>query len=157
MKLSFHAILFILILLCCFSCSNDQTPGSIVKSYVDSIEEAAESRNARKVRSLIAKNYRDENKRTEKDISMVVSSYLLRNKSIHILKKISEVEQRSANSISAVILAAISGTQISDVSSLTGMNADIYWFEIVIVDEDGTWKLASASWRQALVSDFLHD
>lgn len=157
LKTALFSFLAILALFFLYSCSEKQSPESILADYADSIEEAAESGNARKIRSLISQNYRDEKQRTAKEISTVVSGYLLHNKSIHILKKITEVKQLSDRSISATILAAVSGTPLSDVSFLSRSNADIYWFEIVIVDEDETWRLASSSWRQALVSDFLPD
>ena len=157
LKTPFYLLLAILPALLFSACSDNQSAESIVASYANSIEEAAESGNGRKIRSLISTNYRDEKQRTKKELSTVVSGYLLRNRSIHILKKITFVEQRPDHSISATILAAISGTPIPDVTSLPGINADIYWFEIVIADEEGTWRLTSSSWRQAMVSDFLPD
>ena len=149
--------LSLILVFCCSSCSNEQSPENIVKSFAESVEEAAESGNGRKLRSLISENYHDEKQRTAHDISAIASSYLFRNRSIHILKKMTEIKPLPDHSISATILAAISATPVSDIYALPGVNADIYWFDVIIVEDGGSWKLVSSSWRQALVSDFLPD
>jgi len=37
------------------------------------------------------------------------------------------------------------------------LKADIYWFDIVLVQEGGDWKLLEAYWRQAMVDDFFRE
>ena len=59
--------------------------------------------------------------------------------------------------IQARVLTAFAARPIMDKSVLGRMQADIYWFDITLVEESGGWKLVAALWQQAKVEDFFEN
>jgi len=123
--------------------------------FVTACVEAVEENNGRQLRSLIAERYKDMEGRVKKDIAATASGYLLRNRSIYCYTLTDKVILHEDASISARILAALAAQPITDVSHLPEMNGDFYWFDIRIGQEDSEWKLVEASWRRAMLNDFL--
>lgn len=136
------------------SCS-PTPPKVIINDFLETVENAAENNHARILINLISENYQDTHARTRKDISAYIIGYLFRNKSIHIIYKITSVNQETEDTISATLIAALAGKPIDNDELLVSLHADIYWFDITIHKESGDWKLIYSTWRQAMVEDFI--
>jgi len=78
----------------------------------------------------------------------------MRSKSIHVLLRLHSASQVE-DGIQAKVLVALAARPIDDPALLPRLNADIYWFDIVLKKSDGDWKLLSAVWHQAMVDDFV--
>jgi hypothetical protein len=150
-----HLCLLVLISALLLGGCGSSEPEQIVAEFVTQTEEAIEARKGRAVRALISESYLDEQNRTKADLAGVATGYLLSNRSIYVLSRISEVIPIDEKTIQATVLAAFTGSPVGDAAGLPDINADIYWFDITIVEEDGDWKLSRAGWRQAMVEDFL--
>ncbi len=138
------------------ACSEEQGPEAIARSFIAACEEAARERQVRDLRALIAEDYTDPAGRTARDVLAVAAGYLMRNRSVHIYTRLQTAAELDGR-IEATVLAALAGRPISDVSVLPSINADLYRFELELVEEKGDWRLASATWRTALVDDFFSD
>lgn len=149
------AVLLLLVMI--WACTAESTPEAIVSAFRDMVEEAVEEGNSRALRKLISEQYRDDRGRTKAELGSIAAGYLLRNRSVHVLSRVATVERPDERTIEATILAAFSSRPIKEPSRLPSLNADIYWFEITLEEEDGDWLLRSAGWRQAMVDDFLGD
>jgi hypothetical protein len=138
------------------ACSEEQGPEAIARSFVAACEEAAQERRLRDLRDLIAEDYSDPAGRTAQDVLAVAAGYLMRNRSVHIYTRLQEATEQDGR-IAATVLAALAGRPISDVSVLPSINADLYRFDLELVEQEGDWRLAGATWRTALVDDFFAD
>lgn len=149
-------LLTILTLLLPAACNEEQGPEAIAQSFVAACKEAAQERRLRDLRDLIAEEYADAAGRTAQDVLAVAAGYLMRNRSVHIYTRLQEATEQDGR-IAATVLAALAGRPISDVSVLPSLNADLYRFNLELIEESGAWRLAAATWRTALVDDFFAD
>jgi len=137
------------------SCSSEKTPEIIAADFISLCETAVSKRDARSLRNVISDDYSDNKGRTKKDIAAIASGYLLRNRKIYVFSILDQVFQTEQNNLSVTVLVALAGKPVTDRTILLSMNADMYWFDLVLGQERDGWKLFSATWRQALVEDFL--
>ncbi|MCB2214764.1 hypothetical protein [Desulfofustis glycolicus] len=149
-------LLAVLALLLPAACSEEQGPEAIARSFVAASKEAVQERRLRDLRDLIAEEYADPAGRTAQDVLAVAAGYLMRNRSVHIYTRLQAATEQDGR-IQATVLVALAGRPISDVSMLPSINADLYRFELELVEQEGDWQLASATWRTALVDDFFAD
>jgi len=136
------------------SCSENQTPENLALDFIERAETAVQERNIRDLRTLISTDYQDPEGRSSRDILAIASAYIIRSKSIHVLLRLHSASQVE-DGIQAKVLVALAARPIDDPALLPRLNADIYWFDIVLEKRDGDWKLLSAVWHQAMVDDFM--
>lgn len=147
-------LLLAILLFGLLSCGERPAPETIARGFVDACEEAVQQRRPSALRDLIATDYRDAEGRTGQEVLGIAAGYLLRNRSVHLITRIQSAERRDER-IAATVLAALAGRPVDDVALLPSVDADIYWFDVELVEEDGDWRVISAAWRPALVDDFL--
>ena len=115
------------------SCSTDSSEYQVVENFITYCETAASDRKSRSLKQVISENYRDEQGRSKRDISAIISGYILRNKSIYTYSKIETVSiDEKKDVINATILVALAGRPIKEASFIVDLNADIYRFDIVL-------------------------
>lgn len=146
--LFFISVLFV-------SCSAPPSAEQIVNDFLDKCDSALEKRSSRELRDLIADGYVDSKGRTKRDVAGIAAGYLLRNKAIYSYRLTESVIVNDDESISAEILAALAARPITDISLLPTINSDIYWFEITLARDGKEWKVTEASWKQAMLEDFV--
>jgi hypothetical protein len=136
------------------SCSAEKEPEQIAETFIAGFEETIEKRDVRSIRPYIAEHYRDEKGRSRQDIVATAAGYILRNKSIHIYSKLDSAIQEGAT-IEVRVLAAVAGRPIDDLALLPSLDADMYWVEFSLDTGTGEPLMTQASWRQAMLDDFL--
>lgn len=136
------------------SCSDSEDPQVIAGDFIIKAEAAFEKRSSRALRALVSPIYFDEKERSDQDVIAIGSAYILRASSIHIFFSLESVS-RNEEFINALVLVALASRPIDNRSLLPQINADIYWFDIVLSEYEGTWKLLSADWRQAMLDDVI--
>jgi len=144
----------LLFLLLTSACSKN-SPEQVVEDYLAAATNAFEKRKISDVRALISSQYHDEEQRSYQDVVGTAAAYILGHSSIHTLTRIHSITLQSDGKLAATVLAAMAAKPVTDISTLTTLNADLYWFTILLVEEEGHWLLAKASWRQAMLDDFL--
>ena len=136
------------------SCSNPDTPETVAADFIDRCESIFENRELRTLNKMISERYHDQQGRSKQDIKAIAAAYVFRNRNIHILTRVKSAVKNDGL-INTTILAAIAATPISDSSLLPDLNADMYWFDVSLVEEKGEWLVLALSWRQAMLDDFL--
>ncbi len=139
-----------------FSCSSPSDPEQIASAFIDDAATAFEDRNARALRNLISSDYVDTQNRTGDRVASIGSVYIMRSKSIYLFTEL-ESAVRSGDQVMATVLGAFAARPVESRSLLPQVNADLYWFEITLKEENGEWKLISSSWRQAMLDDVFTD
>ena len=151
----FAALLFSLALLA-VSCNSPTTPEEIASQFIKQSEEAFEERDILGLKKLISSDYRDPQKRTAGDVVSIAAAYIRSSKSIYLFTDLDSAVY-AEDRIQARIIGAFAARPISDPSILGQVQADIYWFDIVLAEENGGWKLVEAQWQQAMVDDFFRE
>jgi hypothetical protein len=137
-------------------CNPESDPELISSIFLEKAEKAFADRSPRSLRELISKDYLDTQQRDAKEISAIGTGYIMRSRSIYLFTDL-ESAVFSGAQIHATVLAAFAARPVSNRSLLPRMDADLYWFEIVLTKESGDWKLLQSSWRQAMLEDVVSD
>lgn len=138
------------------SCAPSSAPEEIAEQFIDQAESAFENRSIKALRKLVSSEYQDERKRDANDIVSIAATYIMRSRSIYLFCDL-ESASRDEERIQATVLAAFASRPVTDRNLLLSLNTDIYFFDILLTEEGGDWKLAAAEWRQAMVEDVMGD
>ena len=149
----YGVVLFISFLLAASCSSPTTTPEEIAGQFIKDSEQAFEERDIFELKKLISSNYGDSQNRSADEIISIAAMYIRSSKSIYLLTDLHSAEYLEER-IQARVLAAFAARPISEPAVLAQMQADIYWFDIELAEENGSWKLTDAQWRQAMVDDF---
>ena len=152
----FLAALVCALFLLMLSCTSPTTPEEIATNFIRESEEAFEERDILGLKKLISPDYRDPLKRNAGDVVSIAAAYIRSAKSIYLYTNLDSATTNDEH-IQARVLAAFGARPISDPSILGQIQADIYWFDIVLAEENDGWKLVEAQWQQAMVDDFFKD
>lgn len=152
----FYSSLLLTLSVLVVSCSSPSTPEQNVSEFIDRSEQAFEDRDIRSLKKLVSMNYRDEQNRAANDVIAIAAAYIRSSKSIYLFTDL-ESAVLEDNLINARVLAAFGSRPAKDRATLLQVDADIYWFDIVLADENGNWRLIKAQWKQAMVDDFFKD
>lgn len=131
------------------------TPEEEIRRTVAEMEKLAEEKDLGKLKGYIAENYSDERRNTKQDLVAYIQFYFLRNKDLHLLLRVDSVEKTEQDYMHAIVLGALTGTEVASASELKGVRASLYRFDLYFSQIDDEWKLAGAEWRQAQLTDFF--
>jgi hypothetical protein len=150
------AVLLLSLLFLVVSCNSQTTPEEITAQFIKESEKAFEDRDILRLRKLVSSQYRDSQDRTAGEVISIAAAYIRSSKSIYLFTDLDSAVY-AEDRIQARIIAAFGARPISDPSILGQIQADIYWFDIVLAQENGGWKMVEAQWQQAMVDDFFRD
>ena len=151
-----HCLFLFLITAALITCSSPSDPEQVASAFIQDAVAAFEDRNSRALRTLISSAYFDSQNRTGDQVASIGSVYIMRSKSIHLFTELDSAV-RSGDQVMATVLGAFAARPVDRRSLLPPVDADLYWFEITLKEENGEWKLVSSSWRQAMLEDIFND
>lgn len=149
-------LLFAAVMMVPVSCSSPAEPEQIALEFIDEATTVFEKGSLRALRKLISRNYRDSQKRNHEQIAAIGSAYIMRSKSIFLFSELESARQLDSQ-VQATVLTAFAARPVDSRNLLPQIQADLYWFDIVLTKEGGEWKLLSSSWRQAMLEDIFND
>lgn len=144
-------------LFCCtlLSCSeNTVTPEDEIRQYIEAGKIAAEKRSHNDLSDLIDENYRDHKGLNKNQITKMARAYFFTHKNIHLYTQIESIELQDKNRAFVILNAAMAGSRISNISSLTKIGARVYKFELQLI-KDNEWLLQQATWKRINLKDLL--
>lgn len=147
----------IIVALVTHACTSDKTPETIGLEFVRRAESLVEEGSIRGLNELVSSDYHDSDNRDRRDILGIASSYLISTRSLHLFTDLRSAQFTSGDRLQCTILVAFAAVPVSHRDLLTRTNADFYWFDIELIRERKTWKIASAAWEQAMLDDFFGD
>lgn len=136
------------------SCNTPTTPEEIAADFINQSEAVFEDRSILSLSKLVSPDYRDAQNRSAGDVVSIAAAYIRGSKSIYLFSDLDSAVF-DGDRILARVLIAFAAQPIMDRTALVKLNADIYWFDIVLAAESGDWKLAGALWQQAMLDDFF--
>jgi hypothetical protein len=145
--------LLILTVLLMQACSDSTSPEDEILQLIEAGVQAGEDRSADDLSELIHPDYSDQNGYNQIQLGKLLRAYFFRHKNIHLFTRIDEVELLTDSEASVSLHVAMAGTVISDVTSLSGLSARIYRFELQLSKREDEWLVRHASWASASLAD----
>lgn len=131
------------------------SPEARVKAYLARGEVAAEARDLQGLRAMISPAYRDDLGRDRRAVVRLLAGYFLRHRSIHLLTRVEHVAFAEETRAQVVVYVAMAARPMTDAHALLSLRADLYRFELALVEQAGEWQLTSVTWRPAEQADFI--
>lgn len=145
--------LFLCLLL--ISCSaEDDSPEAQLRQFIDNAVAHAEKREHAELSAMIAADYRDQKGLNKQKILSTLGAYSIRHRNIYMLSKIESIELQSDNRAFLVVYVAMTGNRVNNISSLTGLSARIYRFELQLIKNEH-WQLQQAAWKKSDIQKML--
>jgi hypothetical protein len=140
-----------------FACGGDPlSPEERVRAVIEAMERAAEAGDVSAFKALVSESYQDERGFDKRDLAAYVTFHVMRNTNRHVFTRIRSVEIRESGRAEVVVIAAITGRDVSGPEELVGLNADVYKIDMDLDDEgDGDWRLVWAQWWPTAPTDLL--
>ena len=132
-------------------------PEDRIRVLLEKIEHTAEQRQALGFKDYISEDYSDGNGRRRNDVLRLMAGTILRNKSIHLLVHVAEVQvAEDGNSGTARVFVAMAASPVAAPDQLGALQADLYRFDLRFrTDSDGEFQVVSGAWQRARRSDFF--
>ena len=137
------------------ACARESSPEAEIRSFVAQAQAAAEERNVRGLRALIADDYADAQGHDRKAVENLIRLHVLRNQSIHLFTRVGDITFPEQDRALVSVAAAMAGRPVPDADALVGLNADLYRFDLELVRQGGNqWRVRQAAWKPARLEDF---
>lgn len=120
-----------------------------IRALFAAAERAAEARDAGFFGDIVGEGYRDSRGNDRAELVRTLRGYFIVNQRIEVVSRVDEIVLEGGDAARAVVHAGMLG-QRSDGDLLAGVNADLYRFEIELVNDDGEWQIIGANWDGAL-------
>jgi hypothetical protein len=126
-----------------------------VRQAIASAVEGVRERKVKKLAAIVSSQYSDKEGRDRQAVVDLARAQILFRPNLYLVTRISSVVCLEAVRCEAVVLAAMASVPTQDLSGLASSQADVYRFDLDLADEDGSWRVRSASWAPASVKDLL--
>lgn len=130
-------------------------PEQQIARLVENGEAAAEARSVDRLKELMAPDYADESGRHRRDVLRLAQVYFLGHRSIHLLTRVQDIQIQGPDTATAIVLAGMTGTPVDDMDALLNQRADLVRFDLRLARDGDDWQVIGATWRRAVVEDFL--
>jgi hypothetical protein len=122
-----------------------------IRALLAAAEQAAEARDVGFFSDLLGTSYRDARGNDRDEALRMIRGYFLANQRVEIVSRVDEIvlEGPQADAARAVVQAGMVG-QRSGAGLIEGVDADLYRFELELVNDDGDWRIIGATWSRAL-------
>ena len=97
----------------------------------------------------------DDAGRRKPQLVRLLGGYILRNRAIHLLVQVDEIEVVDERSAQVRLYAAVAARPFADLDELFALRAGLYRFDLELRLTEDTWRLHSARWQRATREDFL--
>jgi hypothetical protein len=120
-----------------------------IRALFAAAEAAAEARDAGFFGDVVGEGYRDSHGNDRAELLRTLRGYFIVNQRIEVVSRVDEIFLEGGDAARAVVHAGMLG-QRSNAELLAGVSADLYRFEIELVNDDGEWQIIGANWDRAV-------
>jgi hypothetical protein len=124
-------------------------PEAEIRAFLAAAEDAAEARDVGFFGDAIGDNYRDARGHDREEILRMLRGFFIANQRIEIVSRIDEVVIEGGDAARAVVHAGMVGRR-TDAPLIDGLDADLYRFELELVNDGGNWQVIGADFKRAL-------
>jgi hypothetical protein len=132
------------------ACSGDQiSVEDRVRALIDAMEQSVEAGSVREAISFLHADYTDPWHTSRQAANRTLFGIMQRHRGIHLFTLTETVELTpQEDSATAVVLVAMTGVPVESVEALISVKADLYRFDIVLLEEEGEWRILSSRWER---------
>jgi len=131
------------------------SPEQRVRQAIDVVVKAVRERDIKPVAATVSAEYSDREGNDKKQIVSQVRLQFLLHPNLYLYAKITSVECPEPIQAQVVVYAAMASVPAGVVPDLRALSADVYRFDLTLIDEDGTWRVRRAEWTPAIAKDLL--
>jgi len=129
-------------------CAADD-PEAEVRALLAAAEAAAEGRDTGFFGDALAESYRDARGNDREAMLRRLRGYFIANQRIELVTRIDEIVIEGEGTARAVVHAGMLGRR-TGAPLIDGIDADLYRFELELVNAGGDWQVIGADFRRAL-------
>lgn len=133
------------------ACGGDQSSSEDrVRALIDAMEQSVEAGSVRKAVGFLHADYTDPRHPSRQAASRTLLGVTQRHRDIHLFTLTQSVELApQQDSATAVVFVAMTGIPVDSVEALISVKADLYRFELALIEEEGEWRILSSHWQRA--------
>jgi hypothetical protein len=126
-----------------------------VRKVINAVVKAVGERDIKPVAAAVSAKYVDREGNDKKQIVSLVRVQFLLHPNLYLFAKVVSIECPEPVQAHVIVVAAMASVPAGVLPDLRNLSADVYRFELTLVDEDGTWRVRQAAWAQATAQDLL--
>jgi len=149
------AALAVLVAVALPAVSCGEPPEVRLRRVLEQGEKAAEQKDHARLAELVSDDYTDEQGYDRRGLLGFARAYFLQLDSVYILTRERSLVITGPGQAEVTLLVAVTSVPVDSFPDLGGMTADLARVEMRFQEEDGEWKLISADWSPADLTDFL--
>jgi len=124
-------------------------PEAEIRALLAGAEEAAEARDVGFFGDALGDGYRDARGNDREDVLRMLRGLFIANQRIEIVSRVDEIVIEGGDAARAVVHAGMVGRR-TDSSLIDGLDADLYRFELELVNDGGNWQVIGADFKRAV-------
>ena len=124
-------------------------PEADIRELIAAAEEAAEARDVGFFSDVLGESYRDARGNDREEMLRALRGYFIANQRIEIVSRVDEIVIEGEHAARAVVHAGMLGRR-SGTALIDGLDADLYRFEIELVNDGGDWQVIGADFKRAV-------
>ena len=129
-------------------CAADD-PEAEIRALLAAAETAAEGRDTGFFGDVLGESYRDTRGNDREEMLRTLRGYFIANQRIEIVSRVDEIVVEGDGTARVVVHAGMLGRR-TGAALIDGIDADLYRFELALVNDDGNWQVIGADFRRAL-------
>ena len=126
-----------------------------VREAIETAAQGVRDRKMKQIAAIVSQGYRDKDANDRKAILDVVRANILLRPNVFLVSRVSSVTCEPSAGCEATVVAAMASVPTQSLPDLLKSQADVYRFDLTFIDEDGAWRVRSATWRPAGAQDLF--
>ena len=149
-RLSRAAALSLWLTLALSGCGGEaDTPEDRVRALIGHMEESVEAGSIRQAADLLHDRYTDPRHQSKSAAMRTLFGITRRHRGIHLFSLVRAVELApQQDAATAVVFVGMTGVPVDSLEALISLKADLYRFDLGLVEEDGDWRILSSRWER---------
>ena len=132
------------------ACGEQSPPEQRIRTLIGDLEQAVEAGEKRGLDAFLHASYSDPWHKNRLAAVSTLIKLMLRHRSVHLFTLTETVELDSATEgrANAVVYVAMTGVPVESIDALISLKADLYRFDVGLIEEDGDWQILTSRWER---------
>jgi hypothetical protein len=124
-------------------------PEAEIRALLAAAEDAAEARDVGFFGEVLSDSYRDARGNDREETLRMLRGLFIANQRIEIASRVDEIVIEGGDAARAVVHAGMVGRR-TNAGLIDGLDADLYRFELELVNRGGNWQIIGADFKRAV-------
>jgi hypothetical protein len=132
-----------------------RSPEERVRDTIAALERGVEDEDLKAIRKLVSERYRDAEQQDRAAALALLQMYFARSPNTHLLTRVAavDIEPGAGYPAHATVVVAMASFPIENADDAVRANADVFRFDLTLVEEGGQWVVTGAAWQAAAPKD----